>query len=280
MKRSLLLLTTLVALTTVAAQSRTETFTLPSTILGCERPCTVYLPDGYDSSEASYPVLYLLHGAGGCHTNWVELGNMQQITDEAIDEGRIRPMIVVMPDASDDGRSDARWRVGYFDLPGWEYARFFIEELLPAVERHYRIRADKQHRAIAGLSMGGCGTLYYAQHHPELFGSACPLSALIQLDASRPAANPDYIAAFEKHNALAFLRTMSNDQAAALRTVRWWVDCGDDDFLWEGNILFYAEMRRHGIPLQYRMRDGGHTWRYWRTALPDVLTFVSVGFGQ
>lgn len=280
MKRTLFLLTLLVTLATAAAQSRIETFSVSSAILGCPRPCTVYLPDGYDRTAEHYPVLYLLHGAGGSHTNWTELGNLRQIADEAIAEGRIRPMIVVMPDASDDGRSDAQWRVGYFDLPGWEYARFFIEEFLPAVEGHYRIRGDKAHRAIAGLSMGGCGTLYYAQHHPDLFGSACPLSALIQFDAPRKASNPDYIAAFEKHNALAFLRTMTDQEADALRTVRWWVDCGDDDFLWEGNVLFYSEMRRRNIPLQYRMRDGGHTWRYWRTALPDVLQFVSAGYGQ
>ena len=73
---------------------------------------------------------------------------------------------------------------------------------------------------------------------------------------------------------------MTDDQAAALRTVRWWVDCGDDDFLYEGNIRFYDQMKKHHIPLQFRMRDGGHTWRYWQTALPDVLTFISIGFAE
>ena len=280
MRKAILLLTALCTAVSLAAQSRTEEFTIESSILGFKKTCSVYLPDGYDKTDKSYPVLYLLHGASGNHTNWLKGGDAQLIADEAVAEGKARQMIIVMPDASGDGSTGVESRQGYFDLPGWEYGRFFIEEFMPAVEKKYRIRADKQHRAIAGLSMGGCGTLYYAQNHPELFGSACPLSGLIYTDVSKSTGNPAYIAAFVRHNALEFLRTMTDQQAAQLRTVRWWVDCGDDDFLWEGNIRFYEQMRKLGIPVEFRMRDGGHTWRYWRTALPDVLTFVSFGFGE
>lgn len=279
MKKTLLLLAALAAVWTLAAQSRTEEFTVESSILGCGKTCSVYLPDGYGKSDASYPVLYLLHGATGGHTNWLTTGNARQIADEAIAEGMALPMIIVMPDASGDGKTGAEAHEGYFDLPGWEYARFFIEEFMPAVEKQYRIRADKRHRAIAGLSMGGCGTLYYAQNHPELFGSACPLSALIYVEAP-DYPNPGYVEAFLRNNALEFLRRMTPEQAEQLRTVRWRVDCGDDDFLWEGNIRFYEQMRKLEIPLEFRMRDGGHTWRYWQQALPDVLTFISVGFGK
>lgn len=229
-----------------SAQSRTETFTVQSELLGCEKTCSVYLPDGYDDSARAYPVLYLLHGASGDHRDWICKGNMQLIADETIAQGLALPMIVVMPDASADGETGAATHEGYFDLPGWEYARFFIEEFMPAVEKRYRIRPAKQHRAIAGLSMGGCGTLLYAQHHPDLFGSACPLSALIHVESPRWR-NRDYVEAFLKNNALEFLKTMTDEQAAKLCTVRWWVDCGDDDFLWEGNIRFYESMRKRGI---------------------------------
>lgn len=79
---------------------------------------------------------------------------------------------------------------------------------------------------------------------------------------------------------MALLRGMTAELLDGVRSVRWWVDCGDDDFLWKCNVDFYTLMRERDIPLQYRMRDGGHTWRYWQTVLPDALTFVSNGFGK
>lgn len=94
------LVTALLALTaalTAGAQSRTEVYTFPSEVLGAEKSCTVYLPDGYDRSQESYPVLYLLHGASGCHTDWTQKGDLRRIADEAIAAGMARPMIVVMP---------------------------------------------------------------------------------------------------------------------------------------------------------------------------------------
>ncbi len=280
MKRLLVTLLVLTAAATAAAQSRIETFTLHSGILDADKTCTVYLPDGYDRSEESYPVLYLLHGASGCHTDWTVKSNMRQIADEAIASGAARKMIIVMPDASGEGPNYTGRHMGYFNVPGWEYERFFFEEFLPAVEGRYRIVADKQHRAISGLSMGGGGTAVYALHHPELFGSACPMSGLLDVFPGPR----DYEDAFQKsvvdNSPVALLRAMGDEELARVRSVRWWVDCGDDDFLWRCNIEFYSLMRERDIPLQYRMRDGGHTWRYWQTVLPDVLTFITNGFGR
>ena len=148
-----LLTTALLALTaalTAGAQSRTEVYTFPSEVLGAEKSCTVYLPDGYDRSQESYPVLYLLHGASGCHTDWTQKGDLRRIADEAIAAGMARPMIVVMPDASGEGPKRTGKHMGYFDVPGWDYERFFFEEFMPAVEKRYRIASDKAHRAVAG----------------------------------------------------------------------------------------------------------------------------------
>lgn len=281
MKR--LLTTTLLALAaaaTAAAQSRIETFTLHSEILNADKTCTVYLPDGYDRSEQDYPVLYLLHGASDTHTAWVEKGNMRQIADEAFAAGTARAMIVVMPDASGEGPNRTGLHMGYFDVPGWEYERFFFEEFMPGIENRYRILADKQHRAISGLSMGGGGTAAYAFHHPELFSSACPMSALLDDISGSDDPADTFHRSVRDNSPVKMLRGMSDEQIKPLRTVRWWVDCGDDDFLWRCNVDFYTLMRERNIPLQYRMRDGGHTWRYWQTVLPDVLTFVTNGFGK
>ena len=158
MKRLLTLLAACIAACAATAQSRIETFTFRSALLGAEKTCSVYLPAGYDDSGRSYPVLYLLHGASGYHGDWAEKGNMRQIADEAIAAGTALPMIVVMPDASGTGENYTGDRMGYFDVPGWPYERFFFEEFVPAVERRYRICGDKARRAISGLSMGGGGT--------------------------------------------------------------------------------------------------------------------------
>ena len=254
-----LLTTALLALTaalTAGAQSRTEVYTFPSEVLGAEKSCTVYLPDGYDRSQESYPVLYLLHGASGCHTDWTQKGDLRRIADEAIAAGMARPMIVVMPDASGEGPKRTGRHMGYFDVPGWDY------------------------RAVAGLSMGGGGTAVYALHHPELFGSACSMSGLLDMFPGRRSYDNAFQQSVADNSPVALLRGMTAEQLDGVRSVRWWVDCGDDDFLWKCNVDFYTLMRERDIPLQYRMRDGGHTWRYWQTVLPDALTFVSNGFGK
>lgn len=203
---------------------------------------------------------------------------MRQIADETIAAGTALPMIVVMPDASGTGENYTGDRMGYFDVPGWPYERFFFEEFVPAVERRYRICGDKARRAISGLSMGGGGTAVYALRHPELFGSACPMSGLLEAYGD-PGENA-FRRSVAENNPVQMVRDLSDAEAAAQHTVRWWVDCGDDDFLALANIHFYEAMRLRDIPLQYRMRDGGHTWRYWQTALHDILAFVSVGFAE
>ena len=152
-----------------------DNLTLKSSILKMERKYSVYLPPDYKTSNRSYPVLYLLHGSGDDQTGWVQFGEVEYIADKAIKEGKSTAMIIVMPDANTGRR-------GYFNtLRGdFQYEDFFFKELIPFIEKTYRIRAEKQYRAIAGLSMGGGGTIIYALHHPEMFASACPLSASVR----------------------------------------------------------------------------------------------------
>ncbi len=260
-----------------------DNLTMQSHILGGERRFAVYLPPDYERSQRSYPVLYLLHGAGDDQTGWIQFGEVLRITDQAIREGRATPMVIVMPDANTGRR-------GYFNSPDgkWRYEDFFFQELMPYVEKHYRIRAEKRYRAIAGLSMGGGGSFIYALHHPELFSAACPLSAatgpLSEEDArgalrrTDPAA-PDSaaLAYYHDRSVLYLVNSMPEDRKKA---VRWYIDVGDDDFLYEGNCLVHIAMRKRNIPHEFRIRDGGHQWSYWRSALPEVLAFVSAGFHQ
>lgn len=286
MKTFSLLLLMLVSLVTLRAQTGKvmDNLSMSSKILKGERKYAIYLPPDYETSQRSYPVLYLLHGGGDDQTGWVQFGEVLHIADKAIREGTATPMIIIMPDANTGQR-------GYFnDLKGeWRYEDFFFEEFLPYVEKTYRIKGEKRYRAVAGLSMGGGGSFVYALRHPELFSSACPLSAStgpLTLEGAKEnlkranqsySSEKDVEAYFKRQSVLELVNQMPDDQKKA---VRWYIDCGDDDFLFEGNSLVHIAMRKKDIPHEFRIQDGGHNWRYWRNALPTVLSFVSEAFHQ
>lgn len=260
-----------------------DNLSLKSKILNMDRKYAVYLPPDYETSQRSYPVLYLLHGGGDDQTGWVQFGEVQNITDKAIREGNATAMIIVMPDANTGQR-------GYFNnIKGdWRYEDFFFEEFMPYIEKTYRTKNEKRYRAVSGLSMGGGGSFMYALHHPELFAAACPMSAStgpVLLDSAKamyrrtnPSLSDETITAYyNRHSALALV---NNTADSVKKSVRWYIDCGDDDFLYEGNSLVHIAMRKREIPHEFRIRDGAHNWTYWRAALPTVLEFVSMSFRQ
>lgn len=261
-----------------------DNLSLPSKILKMDRKYAIYLPPDYETSQRSYPVLYLLHGSGDDQTGWVQFGEVLSIADEAIKSGISTAMIIVMPDGNTGRR-------GYNnDIKGeWLYEDFFFQEFMPFIEKTYRIKPEKRYRAISGLSMGGGGTFVYALHHPELFSSACPLSASTgprsleemansrELKGMEGIKDADKEAYFKRYSVLSLIDNIPDDQKKA---VRWYIDCGDDDFLFEGNSLVHIAMRKKEIPHEFRIRDGAHNWTYWRASLPKVLEFVSMVFHQ
>ncbi len=260
-----------------------DNLSLPSKILKSDRKYAIYLPADYETSQRSYPVLYLLHGGGDDQTGWVQFGEVQHIAEQTFAEGKATSMIIVMPDANTGRRGYSN------DAKGeWNYEDFFFQELMPFIEKTYRTKNEKRFRAVAGLSMGGDGSFTYALHHPELFSSACPLSAgtgpssiedtADRFKKSNISASTEQIEAFYKRQSVVeLIKNMPDDQKKA---VRWYIDCGDDDFLYEGNALAHIAMRKKEIPHEYRVHDGGHNWTYWRRALPTVLAFVSDVFHQ
>lgn len=260
-----------------------DNLTMTSKILNMERKYAVYLPPDYETSERSYPVLYLLHGGGDDQTGWIQFGEVMHIADKAINEGKATPMVIIMPDASAGTRGYSNNATGT-----WRYEDFFFEELMPFVEKKYRIKAEKRYRAVSGLSMGGDGTFTYALHHPELFSSACPLSAgtgpltledaKTRLKRNEPKVTDKEIEQFYKRQSVPEL--VKNMPDSLKRSVRWYIDCGDDDFLYEGNSLVHIAMKKREIPHEFRIRDGAHNWTYWRESLPAVLEFISQGFHQ
>ncbi len=266
-----------------------ETRTVKSAALNRDVKYAVYLPYDYETSDRNYPVVYLLHGYTDDHTGWLQFGEINRYADKAIADGIIPPVIIVMPNG------DSSWYINSYD--GKEnYEDFFIKEFMPAIERTYHIKAEKKYRGIAGLSMGGYGTLIYSLKYPELFAAAAPLSAAV-FDDDAVTTTPDnrYEGTFGqlygrglkekarlndawyKNSVLKIVEKKSTDE---LRKVRYWIDCGDDDFLTKGNCLLHIALSAKNVPHEYRVRDGAHNWTYWRTGITDALKFIGDSFHQ
>ncbi len=250
-----------------------------SEILGCTKKYCIYLPQGYGNEAATFPVLYLLHGLTDTHTAWRDKGMVGDIATKLFSEGKAREMVIVMPDAGTTYD-------GYFNCDGWRYEDFFFQELIPHIESSYRVVPDKEHRAIAGLSMGGGGTTWYAINHSNMFSSAYAMSALMGLvNDTWITHNPDsrrkaFMESAVANNNITAVENATKEQCAQIASVRWFIDVGDDDFLFDNNMEFVKAMRSRHIPYQLRVREGGHTWRYWQEALHIALPFVSESFGE
>ena len=279
-----LLILFLLSINCIFAQSKVfDNLTMNSEILNMDRNYAIYLPPDYETSSRSYPVLYLLHGLGDDQTGWIQFGEVKKIADNAIINGEATPMVIVMPDANTG-------EVGYFNIPSknWMYEDFFFNELMPHVESKYRIKSDKRFRAISGLSMGGGGTLTYALHRPDLFSAAAPLSSAtgstdVEESLKRirrygfEFTRDEMQSLLKANHPLELIKEIPLNK---LNSVRWYIDCGDDDYLFEDNSLLHIAFSKRGINHEYRVRDGAHTWTYWRESLPTVLEFVSQGFHQ
>ena len=272
-----------------AAGKVLEEKTVRSAILGKDVRYTIYLPADYGSSERTYPVVYLLHGYTDDNTGWLQFGEINRLADKAIAEGTIPPMIIVMPNG------DSSWYINSYD--GKEkYEDFFVKEFMPAIEKAYRIKGERRYRGIAGLSMGGYGTMIYTLKHPELFVAGAALSAAVNDDTSvvrmpdgewerafgqlygRGLRGKDRLS--ENWYANSPLKIVEMKPVEELRRVRYWIDCGDDDRLSRGNCLLHIALMEKGVPHEFRVRDGSHSWTYWRTGIIDGLQFIGQSFHQ
>lgn len=259
---------------------KVEYKTMPSNILDEEREYAIYLPKNYfNEPDKSYPVLYLLHGGGGSHKDWPGRGHLADVANILIDANKASDMIVVCPEAG-------KTFMNYFNNPDWMYEDYFFQELIPFIEANYRVKANKRSRAIAGLSMGGGGTVVYASHHPEMFCAAYTMSGYLYRQDELFFVNFDdpvqkkIHQLVEDNNCVKIIQNASSEKLEALKTVSWFIDCGDDDFTFNPNMEFVAAMKNVEIPYQLRVRDGGHTWEYWHSALYIALPHVSNCFRE
>jgi len=267
-----------------ARAGRTVTESICSKVLGADVKYNVYLPDSYGSGR-HYPAVYLLHGLTDTYTAWVEKGNMKLVVDELIGTGEACEMIIIMPNA---GGPDVKntWN-GYFNMPGWNYEDFFFQEFIPAVESKFGCGGCKGQRAVMGLSMGGGGSVVYSQRHPDMFSSCYAMSAWLDNKRSEVSTGTEekdcffYVSeAVRRHSALDFVDNADEAALKSLRSVAWFIDCGDDDFLLDLNLAFYQKMRGRGVHSELRVRNGVHNWEYWHLALRLALPFATRNFSK
>lgn len=225
--------------------------------LGTDRRMYVYTPPGYDSGKDSYPVLYLLHGAGGDEDAWTSLGRANLILDNLIASGKSKPMLVVMTNGNAWQTSTLRNVPGQAAPTRETYAQFqgkfeksLVEDVVPYIEKNYRVKADKDHRALAGLSMGGGHTITASINYPGTFGYIGVFSSGI-FDP-----NADMAEMEKKFTAL-----------KASGVSKYWVACGKEDFVMESNKRLLSMLDKTGLKHEYFENEGGHTWANWRTYL-------------
>jgi S-formylglutathione hydrolase FrmB len=290
MKKIFIVFVLLLTTSIVAQISRgfvKEGITIKSEILDKDVRYTIYLPFDYNSSNRFYPIVYLLHGYTDNDMGWLQFGEVNLIVDEAISKREIPPMIIVTPDA------DVSWYINNFDgSVMWE--DFFIKEFIPEIENKYRVRKEKRYRGIAGLSMGGYGSLNFTFKYPDLFSASAPMSAAVYTDEQvvnytqerwdkvdgilfgEGLAGKNRITNhFKKNNPLHLLDSLDVN---TIKKVRYYIDCGDDDHLTIGNSLLHIKMKKLKIPHEFRVRDGKHNWIYWRSGLVDALKFIGESF--
>jgi len=240
-----------------------------STALGRTRRMHIYTPPGYESGKDKYPVFYLLHGAGDCDDSWTSVGRANFILDNLIATNKAKPMIVVMPaghtNAGGGGGRGAATAGG--PPPRDEFGEDFVKDVMPYVEKNYRVIPDRAHRAIAGLSMGGSQTLNISIPHLDKFAYVGVYSSGI-LGGGRgaaPAAGtpaPPFGAAWEQQNLAAL------DNASAKKGLKvLWFSTGAEDGLMPTTKNTVELLKKHGFTPVMKESPGGHTWLNWRSYL-------------
>ena len=221
-----------------------------SKILGINRRLTVYTPYGYEANtKTKYPVLYLLHGAGGDEEAWSSMGRAAQILDNLIAKGLAEPMIVVMPNGNPGQQAAVTLNLPVSDVDYRDpananaYVKSLVTEIIPFVEKNYRAIPKKSARAIAGLSMGGGHTTAATMLFPGVFDYICPMSC-----GMRDGEGVD--------------AQMQAIKKAGYKL--YWIGCGTDDFAWPGTETMVEILKRNDMEHTLFASDGGHVWYNWR----------------
>jgi enterochelin esterase-like enzyme len=226
-------------------RGRVETAEYDSKTVGTRRKVIVYTPPGYNK-DTKYPVLYLLHGIGGDEAEWTKSCKANIILDNLMADKKLVPMIVVMPNGraakEDRPREDFRLQIRAFE----EFENDLLKDLIPYIDSRYSVQSDREHRALAGLSMGGGQSLNFGLKHLDTFGS---IGGFSSAPNTKPAAD------------------LISDIEAAKKLRLLWVSCGDQDRLMNISQRFHAALEEKNVPHVWYVDSGGHTPSVWRNDL-------------
>ena len=240
-----------------------------SEALGRELPYRIYLPPGYSSGSERYPVAYLLHGGGGSYKEWTDLNHVAIFADAMITEGELPPMILAMPEG------DHSYFMNHA-TDGERWGDYITKDFVPYIDSHYRTLADRQHRGIGGISMGGNAALQFSFNHPDMF------SAVV---ASSPSMFPGMVNAPSYFGSLEYSAAWDPLRLAVtkpnLNTLKIWIDVGSED-QWRAPVKqLDGLLTDRGIAHQFKLVPGGYHWNsFWIENGPYYLLCYAAAFAS
>jgi enterochelin esterase-like enzyme len=235
-----------------------------SKALGTDRKMMVYTPPGYEQSTSRYPLLYLLHGSGSDETSWTRSGKVEVILDNLIANGKLKPLVAVMPfgfaaqRAPGTGRGDPAEN----KMQREGFLKDFLEDVMPLIDSKYRVYADRDHRALAGLSLGGAQALAIGLSRLDLF------SRIAAFSPAMGASNNPATGGVDFEQLLADTARI-NSQLKFL-----WVSCGTEDTLFNSVADFSGQLSKHKIEHTYRVTGGAHNYPVWQRNLNEVAPLL------
>ena len=263
----------------LVAQGRVDTIAVYSPSMKKTLKAAISFPSGYENGESRYPVVYLLHGGSGAFSDWHQKVTEKGIVNQMAEEHKV---LIVTP-----GVGPASY---YYDSPLLDtvrYETYMIQELIPFIDKNYRTLAQKESRAITGLSMGGHGAITLAAKHPTLFIAAGSMSGVMNIDTDLWKVGEDFRSLrkkgqiemlgpinyqgplFNPYTAVGLVDQLKSQKVSLI------IDCGVDDFLIETNRQMHSLLMEKKVAHEYIERPGAHTWNYWTEALPVQFFFLS-----
>ena len=260
-------------------QAKVDTISVYSPSMKKSLKAAITFPSSYQKGQSRYPVVYLLHGGSGAYSDWHQKVTEKGIVNQMAEEHQV---LIITP-----GVGPASY---YYDSPlldSVRYETYMIQELIPFIDKNYRTLAQKESRAITGLSMGGHGAITLATKHPSLFTAAGSMSGVMNIDTDLWKVGEDFrnlrkkgqiemlgeinykAPLFNPYTAVGLVDQLKNQEISLI------IDCGVDDFLIETNRQMHSLLMEKKIDHEYIERPGAHTWNYWTEALPVQFFFLS-----